>query len=75
MDKTHIPDTFEGSPKAREFIARLGEFIETELKPLAQAHGVDHENSPSRELLQQIERATGYRIESYTLSLCGRRQD
>ena len=27
------------------------------------------------ELLQQIERATGYRIESYTLSLCGRRQD
>lgn len=26
------------------------------------------------ELLSQIEQATGYRIESYTLNLCGRRQ-
>jgi alkylation response protein AidB-like acyl-CoA dehydrogenase len=54
MDKTPPPDTFEGSAKAREFIARLGEFFETELRPLAQAYGVDHENSPSRELLQQV---------------------
>jgi alkylation response protein AidB-like acyl-CoA dehydrogenase len=54
MDKTHNPDTFEGSPKARDFIARLGEFIEGELRPLAHEHGVDHENSPSRALLQQV---------------------
>ena len=54
MDKTPSPDTFEGSAKARDFIARLGEFIEGELRPLAREHGVDHENSPSRELLQQV---------------------
>ena len=54
MDKTLPPDTFEGSEKAREFIARLGDFIEGELRPLAREHGVDHENSPSRELLQQV---------------------
>ena len=39
MDKTPSPDTFEGSAKAREFIARLGEFIEGELRPLAREHG------------------------------------
>lgn len=54
MDKKPTPDTFEGSAKAREFITRLGEFVETELRPLAQAHGVDHENAPSPELLQQV---------------------
>jgi alkylation response protein AidB-like acyl-CoA dehydrogenase len=54
MDKQPTPDTFEGSAKAREFIARLGAFFETELHPLAQAHGVDHDNAPSRELLQQV---------------------
>ena len=54
MDKTSLPDTFEGSDKARDFIARLGDFIEGELRPLAREHGVDHENAPSRELLQQV---------------------
>jgi alkylation response protein AidB-like acyl-CoA dehydrogenase len=54
MNKKLNPDTFEGSAKALEFIARLGDFFETELQPLAQAHGIDHENSPSRELLQQV---------------------
>ena len=56
MNKTPSPsiDTFEGSAKAREFITRLGEFIDTELRPLALEHGIDHENSPSRELLQQV---------------------
>ncbi|MEY3613436.1 MAG: hypothetical protein RJB14_3158 [Pseudomonadota bacterium] len=54
MDKQPTPDTFEGSAKAREFITRLGEFFETELRPLAQAHSVDHDNAPSRELLQQV---------------------
>ena len=52
MDKT--PDTFEGSPKAREFITRLGEFFETELNPLAREHGIDHEHTPARDLLQQV---------------------
>jgi len=54
MDKTPTLDTFEGSPKARDFIARLGEYIETELHPWAREHGIDHEHSPSRELLQQV---------------------
>lgn len=54
MDKTTHPDTFEGTAKARDFIARLGDFIETELHPLAREHGIDHENSPSRDLLQQV---------------------
>lgn len=54
MDKTQTPDTFEGSPKAREFIARLGDFIQNELHPLAQEHGIDHDNAPPRALLQKI---------------------
>ena len=56
MHKTpsHNVDTFEGSAKAREFITRLGEFIDTELRPLALEHGIDHEHSPSRALLQQV---------------------
>ena len=47
-------DTFEGSPKAREFIARLDDYFKTELHPLAREHGIDHENAPPRELLQQV---------------------
>lgn len=54
MNKLPQFETFEGSAKAREFIARLGDFIEAELRPLAREHGVDHEQSPSRELLQQV---------------------
>jgi alkylation response protein AidB-like acyl-CoA dehydrogenase len=54
MDKTNPPDTFEGSPKARDFIARLDAFCHAELLPLAREHGVNHENAPPRELLQQV---------------------
>lgn len=57
MDKileTNTPDVFEGSPKAREFIARLGEFFENELHPLAREHGIDHENAPSNALLKKV---------------------
>lgn len=57
MDKileTNTPDAFEGSPKAREFIARLGEFFDNELHPLAREHGIDHENAPSSELLKKV---------------------
>lgn len=52
MDMT--PEHFEGSAAARDFIARLGGFIEAELRPLAREHGIDHENAPPRELLQQV---------------------
>jgi alkylation response protein AidB-like acyl-CoA dehydrogenase len=48
------PETFEGSEKAHEFIRRLADFIESDLQPLARGHGIDHENSPPRELLQQV---------------------
>lgn len=54
MDKTNPPDTFEGSPKARDFIARLDAFCHAELYPLAREHGIDHENAPPRALLQQV---------------------
>jgi alkylation response protein AidB-like acyl-CoA dehydrogenase len=54
MDKTNPPDTFEGSPKAQDFIAQLDTFIQSELHPLAREHGIDHENAPPRELLQQV---------------------
>lgn len=54
MDKTNQPDTFEGSPKARDFITRLDAFCHAELLPLAREHGIDHENAPPRELLQQV---------------------
>ena len=54
MNTTPSPDTFEGSTKAREFMARLDAFIQSELQPLASEHGIDHEHSPSRELLQQV---------------------
>ncbi len=57
MDKTletTTPDTFEGTTKAREFIARLAEFFDSELHPLAREHGIDHENAPSRELLEKV---------------------
>ena len=53
----HTPpnaDSFEGSPKAWDFITRLDAFFKTELEPLAQANGIGHDQAPSRELLQQV---------------------
>jgi alkylation response protein AidB-like acyl-CoA dehydrogenase len=54
MNTTTTPNAFEGSDKARDFIARLDEFIQQELHPLAREHGIDHDHSPSKELLQQV---------------------
>ena len=54
MNTTTTPNAFEGSEKARDFIARLDEFIQRELHPMAQEHGIDHDHSPSKELLQQV---------------------
>jgi alkylation response protein AidB-like acyl-CoA dehydrogenase len=54
MDKTNQPDTFEGSPKAREFIGRLDAFFQAELHPLAREHNIDYENAPPRQLLQHV---------------------
>lgn len=54
MNTTTTPNAFEGSEKARDFIARLDEFIQQELHPMAQEHGIDHDHSPSKELLQQV---------------------
>ena len=51
---TTTPNAFEGSDKAREFIARLEDFIQQELHPMAREHGIDHDHSPSKELLQQV---------------------
>ena len=38
MDQTSLTANLEGSPKARDFIARLDEFLQTELHPLAREH-------------------------------------
>lgn len=54
MNTTTTPNAFEGSDKARDFIARLDEFIQQELHPMAKEHGIDHDHSPSKELLQQV---------------------
>lgn len=51
---TTTPNAFEGSDKARDFIARLEDFIQQELHPMAREHGIDHDHSPSKELLQQV---------------------
>ncbi len=45
---------FEGSERAREFIARIHDFLGGELAALAAAHGVDHEHGADRALLQQV---------------------
>jgi alkylation response protein AidB-like acyl-CoA dehydrogenase len=54
MNTTTTPNAFEGSDKARDFIARLDEFIQEELHPMAREHGIDHDHSPSKELLQHV---------------------
>ena len=45
---------FEGSDAARDFIARVGAFIETELTPLAEQQGVTHESGAERAILEQV---------------------
>ena len=45
---------FEGSEKAADLIARITEFLTGELAELAQAQGIDHEHSPSRETLRSV---------------------
>lgn len=45
---------FEGSERAREFVARLTAFIDGELRPLAVEHGVTHESGGDRALLERV---------------------
>ncbi|MDR2299408.1 MAG: acyl-CoA dehydrogenase family protein [Comamonas sp.] len=45
---------FEGSPRAAELIAALQDFLHGELAGLARQHGIDHENSASKDLLRQV---------------------
>ena len=45
---------FEGSPQAAELIAALQDFLQGELAELARRHGIDHDNSASKDLLQQV---------------------
>jgi alkylation response protein AidB-like acyl-CoA dehydrogenase len=45
---------FEGSERAAVLIESLQGFIHGELADLAREHGVDHENSASRDLLRQV---------------------
>lgn len=45
---------FEGTPRAAEFIARIRTFISDELQPLADRHGLTHEQGGDRALLQQV---------------------
>ena len=47
-------ETFEGSPKAGAFIARVDDFIRSELEPLAIEHGIDHERPVPRDLLSRV---------------------
>ena len=45
---------FEGSTQAQAFVERIRIFVDTELRPLAAQHGVDHENAPDRHVLAQV---------------------
>ena len=49
-----LPMPFEGSPRAAELIAALNHFLHGELAELARTHGINHENSPSKDLLKQV---------------------
>jgi alkylation response protein AidB-like acyl-CoA dehydrogenase len=54
---------FEGSEAAREFIARVEDFIRRELHPLAAQHGITSESGAPRALLEQVwqrSRALGF---------------
>lgn len=44
----------EASDAARDFIARVQDFVRDELQPLAARHGITHESGAPRELLQQV---------------------
>lgn len=45
---------FEGSAAARDFIARVGEFLERELHPLCAEAGITHESGAERPLLERV---------------------
>ena len=45
---------FEGSEAAGAFIARVQAFLRDELQPLAQEHGITHENGAPRALLERV---------------------
>jgi alkylation response protein AidB-like acyl-CoA dehydrogenase len=45
---------FEGSERARDFIARLEAFVRDELHPLAREHGITHESGAERALLERV---------------------
>lgn len=45
---------FEGSAQAAELIARINDYLYGELAALTREHGIDHENSPSKELLRNV---------------------
>ncbi|MFO1268380.1 MAG: acyl-CoA dehydrogenase family protein [Rubrivivax sp.] len=52
--RTRAERPFEGSPKAAALIAGIRAFIADELQPLADKHGLTHENGGERALLQQV---------------------
>lgn len=45
---------FEGSPRAAELIARIGDFLNGELAALVREKGIDHEHSPDKATLQRV---------------------
>ncbi len=45
---------FEGSERAAELIGRILDFLHGELATLVREQGIDHEHSPSREILKQV---------------------
>ncbi len=59
MDTTATPlraplPPFEGSDKARDFVARIGVFLRDELQPLAAEHGITSEGGAPRALLEKV---------------------
>ncbi|WP_159277334.1 acyl-CoA dehydrogenase family protein [Variovorax boronicumulans] len=45
---------FEGSPRAAELIARIGDFLNGELAELVREKGIDHEHGSDRETLRHV---------------------
>ncbi|GER16971.1 acyl-CoA dehydrogenase [Variovorax boronicumulans] len=45
---------FEGSPRAAELIARIGDFLNGELADLVREKGIDHEHGPDRDTLRHV---------------------
>lgn len=54
LDSCLLETPFEGSPRAAQLIAALQDFLHGELAELAQQHGINHENSASKDLLRQV---------------------